>query len=107
MLYLEIMRKNQKMKGRNNALIDKWSLVHLLTGILLGWLMNPVVALIIMTAWEPFEIFVLSPLLARFGINFGFESFKNSMSDIFVNAAGVVIGAYLLTFFVDPPFYFF
>ncbi len=101
-MYLESMKT--KKRGRNKALIDSWSLVHVMTGIGLGWIMNPLYALIIMTVWEPIEIFVLSPILARFGIDFGYESFKNSMSDIVVNAIGISMGAFLLANLVNPPF---
>lgn len=98
------MQKNKNLIGRNNALLDKWSFVHLLTGILLGWLINPLIALVLMTIWEPFEIFVLSPIMARLGINFGYESLKNSLSDIFVNIIGIGTGAYVLANLVSPPF---
>lgn len=90
--------------SRNGALFDKWSIVHLSTGVLFGWLMNPLVAFIVMTLWEPFEIFVLSPFLARFGIVFGYESLRNSFSDIFFNTAGILIGAGLLSSVVEAPF---
>lgn len=77
------------------------------TGVLLGWLMAPFVALVIMVLWEPLEIFILSPLMARFGIEFGFESLRNSLSDIFFDVIGVIVGAWLLTSLIDPPFHLF
>ncbi len=49
-----------------------------------------------MAAWEPFEIFVLSPLLARRGIIFGFETWRNSLSDIIFNTLGVCIGLLII-----------
>lgn len=89
---------------RNSALYDKWSVAHLVTGVLLGWLMDPFVALVIMVLWEPLEILVLSPLLSRIGIVFGYESLRNSLSDIFFDVVGVVLGAWLLTYVVQAPF---
>jgi hypothetical protein len=92
---------------RNNALHDKWSLVHLATGIILGWVMSPFVALLIMVLWEPLEILILSPLLGRFGIIFGYESLRNSLSDICFNCLGVALGAWGLTAIAVPPFHLF
>lgn len=88
---------------RNGALFDGWSIVHLSTGVLFGWIMNPLVAFVIMTAWEPFEILVLSPFLARFGIVFGYESLRNSLSDIFFNTMGILLGAWFLSNLVEAP----
>lgn len=86
------------MRGeRNNALLDLWSLAHLASGIVLGWLIDPFLALVILIAWEPFEILFLGPILYKWkGIDFGYETWKNSISDILVDAIGVAIGAYLL-----------
>ncbi len=92
---------------RNKNLFDGWSTVHLTIGILMGWLMAPFFALLIMTLWEPFEIFVLSPLLRRFGINFGYESIQNSLSDILFNTVGVTLGAFVLGAMVAPPLHLF
>lgn len=97
---------NQRSK-RNDVLFDSWSIVHLLTGVLLGWVMSPFVALIIMVLWEPLEILVLSPVLAKFGITFGYETLRNSLSDIVFDVVGVVLGAWLLTLLVEPPFHLF
>ena len=69
--------------------------------------MAPFVALLIMTIWEPVEILVLSPFLARFGILFGHESLRNSLSDIAFNCAGVALGYWGLTALWDPPFHLF
>jgi hypothetical protein len=100
------MTKDIKHK-RNGNLFDTWSIVHLCTGVLFGWLLNPLTALVIMTLWEPFEIFVLSPLLARRGIIFGYESLRNSLSDIVFNTIGILLGAYVLSELLDPPFQLF
>lgn len=89
---------------RNDALVDVWSAVHLVTGILAGWLMDPFVALLILVLWEPLEILVLSPFLGRRGILFGHESLRNSLSDIFFDGIGVALGWWLLTLLVEPPF---
>jgi hypothetical protein len=89
---------------RNDAIVDVWSAVHLLTGILGGWLVEPFVALLIMVLWEPLEILVLSPFLGRRGILFGHESLRNSLSDIFFDGAGVALGFWGLTALWAPPF---
>jgi hypothetical protein len=92
---------------RNDVLFDSWSIVHLLSGAAMGWLVQPFVALSLMVLWEPLEILLLSPLLARRGIKFGYESFRNSLSDIFFDVAGVALGVWLLTALVSPPFHLF
>lgn len=89
---------------RNNAFFDAWSIVHMLTGIAFGWVLDPFVGLLIMVVWEPLEILVLSPFLARFNILFGHESLKNSLSDILFDGIGVALGYWGLTRLVDPPF---
>lgn len=94
-------------KTRNDALIDWWSAVHLVTGVGLAWIMHPALALAIMVAWEPFEIFILSPLLAKIGITFGYETLRNSLSDIFFDIVGVAIGYLLFAQLFEPPFYLF
>jgi hypothetical protein len=91
---------------RNDLLFDMWSLVHLATGILMAWVMDPFVALLIMVLWEPLEILVLSPLLAKVGIVFGHETLRNSLSDIFFDCVGVAVGYWVLTPLVPPPFHF-
>lgn len=89
---------------RNNSLFDWWSIVHLVTGIAFGWLMDPFIALILMVMWEPFEILVLSPILWRMGILFGHETINNSLSDIVFDTLGICIGFWLLTALAEPPF---
>lgn len=93
--------------SRNNKFFDLWSILHFVWGALLGWLMAPFVALAIMVLWEPVEIFILSPLLAKFGITFGYESIKNSLSDIVFDTLGVIFGAFILSQFFAPPFHLF
>lgn len=100
---MDVRRKHK----RNGNLFDTWSIVHLCTGIVFGWLMNPFAAMVLMTLWEPFEIMVLSPLLAKRGIVFGYESLRNSLSDIVFNTAGILLGDILLKQFIDSPFQFF
>jgi hypothetical protein len=92
---------------RNDLLFDVWSLVHLVTGILMAWVMDPFVALLIMVLWEPLEILVLSPLLAKAGVTFGHETLRNSLSDIFFDCVGVALGYWVLTPLYDPPFHWF
>ena len=81
---------------RNDALYDVWSLVHIFTCIVLVMLFGVVPALVIATLWEPLEIFVLSPILAKFGILFGHESLGNSLADLGFNAIGIGIGWFFL-----------
>jgi hypothetical protein len=93
---------------RNDSLVDVWSGVHLVTGIAMGWVMDPFIALLILIAWEPLEIFVLYPLSMKlFEVPFGYESWRNSFSDIVFDAAGVALGAFALGALVDPPFFLF
>lgn len=92
-------------RRRNEALFDFWSVVHLATGVLFGWLISPFVALLIMVLWEPLEVLILSPFLAKFGIDFGHESLRNVLSDVFFDALGVAIGYWLILELFTPPFY--
>jgi hypothetical protein len=94
-------------RPRNDLLFDVWSFVHLATGIGMAWVMDPFVALLIMVIWEPLEILVLSPLLAKLGITFGHETLRNSLSDIFFDCVGVAAGYWILTPLRDPPFHLF
>jgi hypothetical protein len=83
---------------RNGKLFDTWSVAHLVEGVILGVLISPFWALVILILWEPFEVLVLSPFLWRkFEIVFGRESINNSLSDIVFDVLGVIIGAYLLS----------
>ena len=75
--------------------------------MLMAWVMAPFVSLLILVLWEPLEILVLSPLLARRGILFGHESLRNSLSDIAFDCLGVAIGYWGLTALWDPPFHWF
>lgn len=98
----------QQHKGRNNKFFDIWSLVHLGVGVVFGWLVEPFAALAIMVIWEPVEILLLSPFLAKnFTIKFGQESLKNSLSDVVFDALGVAIGAYLLASILKAPLHIF
>jgi len=93
--------------SRNNLLYDNWSLMHITSGIICGWLVAPLPAIVILALYEPVEVFVLSPLFARYGIVFGYEALRNSLSDIFFDAIGITIGAWLLTALFAPPFHLF
>ncbi len=91
--------------ARNDRMVDHWSFIHLATGIAMGWLMDPFWALLLMILWEPFELYVLSPITWRlFRREFGHESMANSWSDILFDAAGVTFGAFLLREWLEPPF---
>ncbi len=103
----KLLKLANRRPKRNDSLYDIWSITHLTTGIILGWVMSPVIALAIMVLWEPLEILVLSPILAKYGIVFGYETLRNSLSDIFFDTVGVIIGAYLLGRWLEPPFFLF
>ncbi len=83
-------------------MVDVWSATHVAWGIVLTPLLGPWWALLLLAVWEPVEIFVVSPLLARFGIDFGRESFVNSVSDLAFDAIGVAIGWYVVLPLWDP-----
>jgi hypothetical protein len=92
---------------RNNALFDTWSIVHCSTGVLMGWIIDPFVAVSLMVLWEPFEILILSPFLARYNIVFGYETLRNSLSDIFFDVVGVAMGTWVVARFITAPFHLF
>jgi hypothetical protein len=92
---------------QHTAAFDRWSIVHLATGIAMGWVMRPFIALSIMVLWEPLELLILSPLLARADIVFGDESLRNSLSDIFFDVVGVALGTWVLAHLITPPFHLF
>lgn len=73
----------------NRRWFDLWSLTHVVWGAAAGWFLGPWVGFLVMAAWEPIEIFVLSPLLARFGVVFGHEGWQNSLGDLACNAVGI------------------
>ena len=92
---------------RNNHLYDPWSLVHLGSGVLAGWIMPPFIALSVLVLWELLEVLVLSPLLGRVGIVFGHETLRNVLSDIIFDFVGLLLGLFVLTQLISPPFYLF
>ena len=77
---------------RNDRIIDRWSAVHVLSGALLGLVLPPPAALIILIGWEPFEVFLLSPFLLKRGIVYGYEAWQNSLSDIVFDLLGFLVG---------------
>jgi hypothetical protein len=86
-------------RARNDRLVDWWSAVHAASGLAAGLLLGPIWAILLLALWEPFEILVLGPWFARFGVEFGHETWRNSMSDIAFDAVGV-----LAAFWVAPGF---
>lgn len=88
-------------------MFDIWSVIHFFNGVILGWLLDPLLAIAIMVVWEPLEVFVISPLLAKVGIIFGNESLHNSVSDIFYDVLGITLGTWALTAVIGPPFHLF
>ncbi len=78
-------------KRRNDKLVDKWSFVHIACSGALAWLFGPLAAFVIVTLWEPFEVLVLSPLLAKVHVHFGYEAWRNSLSDIAFNTLGILL----------------
>ncbi len=101
------LAQKRAVTGRNAKILDLWSVVHFLTGVVFGWIITPFVAIVIMILWEPLEILILSKALARFNIDFGYESIKNSLSDIVVDLLGIALGYYLLLQIFSPPFHLF
>lgn len=77
-------------------MFDAWSIVHFSFGVALGLILAPGIAAAVLVIWEPVEIFILSPLLARFGIVFGYESLRNSLSDIVFDIIGLLVGTLVL-----------
>jgi hypothetical protein len=102
-------RRKRSLEGkRNDKLVDPWSGVHLMTGVAMAWIMDPFVALALLVLWEPLEILVLSPLILKwFDIEFGYETVRNSLSDIVFDVVGVALGYWGLSRLVDPPFMLF
>ncbi|HIA91704.1 TPA: hypothetical protein EYO12_01130 [Candidatus Saccharibacteria bacterium] len=91
------MHANPKSNNkRNNSLIDIWSFVHLLTSAALAYIYTPFIALCMTFAWEPLEIFVISPIAGKFGILFGHEGWINIVSDLAFNSLGVGLAALFL-----------
>jgi hypothetical protein len=100
-----VVDQTGKVRERNDSLFDLWSLVHLGTGIGLAWVVHPLFAWIVMALWEPLEIFVVHPVVYRLtGLDFGYETWRNSLSDIFFNTIGVLVGYFVLRALVEPPF---
>lgn len=90
--------------ARNSKLYDIWSINHVVTGMIFGVFMAPIPAMLIMSAWEPLEVFIISPIMARFGVLFGYEALVNAISDIIFDAIGYAIGYFLLSQFVGPEY---
>jgi len=86
----------KKHSPRNNSIVDPWSFIHLFTSAALTLLFGPIAALVVVTLWEPVEIFVISPLVARrFGVLFGHETALNSVSDMAFNLLGILLAMYV------------
>jgi hypothetical protein len=84
------------LRPRNDLLVDWWSLTHIAWGVGLTAAFGPFAALLTLTLWEPLEVLVLSPFLARRGINFGHESVQNSLVDLLFNVVGVLAATFIL-----------
>lgn len=87
---------------RNNDLVDMWSTAHFLWGVVLTIFLGPFWAVGILIAWEPFEILLMGPTLARWGIPFGHETWRNSVSDILFDAAGAATAYFFILHHWDP-----
>ncbi len=84
-------------RKRHEGIVDIWSIPHILWGITLVMLFPPVIALVLLAAWEPLENFILSPLLWKhFKINFGYESLGNALFDIVCDAIGIGSGLLIM-----------
>lgn len=92
-------------RPRNAKLVDPWSFVHLASCAAAALVVGPVLTFVLALLWEPIEIRVLSPFLAKRGIDFGHESLANSLSDIAFNGAGVVVAVAIIGWTGhQPPF---
>ncbi len=78
-----------------------------MTGVISGLLMPPLIAIALIIIWKPFEILVVSPILARCHLDFGFETLKNSVLDIMVDIGGVALGYYAVAHYIVPSFHLF
>lgn len=87
--------EKERKPRRNDRLVDIWSLTHFGWGFLLAFFFHPLLAFGLLVVWEPVEVLLLSPLLARFGIRFGHEHLKNALSDIVFDGLGVVVGLWV------------
>jgi hypothetical protein len=87
---------------RNHRWVDWWSLSHVAWGLALTLAAGPWIAFVVLVAWEPVEVFVLSPVLARVGVAFGREGWRNSVSDVGFDAIGVTAGVILLRLVGEP-----
>lgn len=86
-------------RNRNGKIIDIWSLAHFLEGVVLALILPPWAAFALLVLWEPFENFVLSPLLWKhFKINFGHESLQNALSDILFDSLGILTTLLFINF---------
>jgi hypothetical protein len=81
-------------RPRNRTAVDIWSLTHIVWAAMLTLVVGPVYAFVLMALWEPLEIYGLSPLMAKWGIEFGHEGWQNTVSDIGFNLLGVLVGYY-------------
>jgi hypothetical protein len=87
---------------RNDHLLDWWSLAHFGWAAALTVVIGPWWALALMLAWEPFEILLLGPLMSRWGIAFGHETWRNAASDAVFDLAGVLFGFFVVLRVWDP-----
>lgn len=81
---------------RNSRFVDTWSFIHLIFGVVFGLTFSPLIAVLILIVWEPIEILIISPILARHKIVFGYETVNNSFSDILFDIIGVLIAVIVL-----------
>jgi hypothetical protein len=87
---------------RNDRLWDYWSAAHVAWSLAISILVGPWWGLALMVAWEPIEIFLLGPRLARWGISFGHETWRNSVSDMVFDAVGALLAFLLVLPLWDP-----
>lgn len=85
-------------RPRNHKAVDVWSFVHLVTCALLALTIGPLLAWLIALFWEPLEVRVLSPWLARRGIDFGHEGPINTLIDVVFNSVGVLAALWLMVY---------
>ena len=101
----KIFRREGLRAPVNHKLVDWWSGAHVVSGTLMAWVMDPLVAFILMALYEPIEVYLLYPaFLRKFGFVFGNEGLRNSLVDLFFNLAGILVGFYILRELFSPPF---
>lgn len=87
---------------RNQRLVDGWSGLHLLGGVVVALVLPPFWALVVAVLFEPVEVLVIGPVVARYDIDFGHEGVRNLAMDLVFDVAGILVGAFWLRDVLAP-----